>query len=269
VQGSGWEQLGTPSLPKVFVHLEESTGTPVPGACFTIRYEPQGEQIIAEECDGPDSIFPGDGAADGTVEFDVTPLPGNYAIYTVIMPEGYDHPRRGLFTMGTNDVHVVMTVPGDETAGPSLALPEAIVVNATSPSGLPVQYQARATDSQGNAIAVSCSPPSGSTFAVGITSVSCSATDGEGWSGHGGFPVTVRGASDQLADLIEKVRGVGPGRSLEAKLRTARQALEAGDTAGACWVLRDFVRHVETHSAKSITPTQAESSPPMPRGSRP
>lgn len=252
------DPTGTTSPPKVFVHLRDSTGAPVPGACFTVRDEPLGERILAEECDGPDGIFAGDGVADGTVAFAVTLLPANYAVYTITVPDGYAHPAPGLFTMGTVDVHVVMTIPGDETAAPSLLLPEAMVVNATSPSGAAVAYQASATDSQGNAIAVSCTPPSGSTFPIGITVVSCSATDHGGRTAHGEFPVTVRGAGEQLASLLDKVRGVGPGRSLAAKLRTAQQALGVGDVAGACSALRDFLRHVETHTGKSITPTQAE-----------
>ncbi|MGD1015346.1 MAG: peptidoglycan-binding protein, partial [Roseiarcus sp.] len=63
---------------------------------------------------------------------------------------------------------------------------------ATSPAGATVTYAApTATDAVGGTAAVSCSPASGSTFALGVTTVTCTATDRFGNASHSSFSVTV------------------------------------------------------------------------------
>ena len=88
---------------------------------------------------------------------------------------------------------------------PVLTLPGDRVVDATSPEGARVTYSATATDALDPAPQLSCAPPSGSTFAIGATSVACTATDSAGNSASGGFSVTVRGAKAQLAQLVGEV----------------------------------------------------------------
>lgn len=256
---SGFTPAGTPH---VFVHLQDSSGTPVTGGCFMMVDEPLGEPIYAEACDGADGIFTGDGFPDGTVDLDPGSLPGTYAIYTVMLPNGDqipDHiwPRPVPFTYGSSDVHITITMPTTDGPGPVLSLPGPMVVDATSPAGATVSYPASAQDGQGNRLAVSCTPPSGSTFAVGVTSVSCSANDGQGRTTGGGFFVTVRDARAQLDDLLAKVQGVGPGRSLYAKVQAAVAAYESGNLPGACAALADFLRQVNAQADKSLTRTQA------------
>jgi len=72
------------------------------------------------------------------------------------------------------------------SAGPVLTLPANITAEATSAAGAAVSYTVTATD---NATIV-CTPPSGSTFALGTTTVNCSATATTG-STSGSFTVTV------------------------------------------------------------------------------
>lgn len=65
------------------------------------------------------------------------------------------------------------------TAGPPLLfLPENIVAEATSAAGAVVTYTATSADNS----PVVCTPPSGSTFALGDTTVTCSATNDDGTS---------------------------------------------------------------------------------------
>src|SRR5204862_6995201 len=66
---------------------------------------------------------------------------------------------------------------------------------ATAPGGAVATYSASATDIVDGALAVSCTPASGSTFALGATTVNCSATDAHGNTGSGSFTVTVRAAA--------------------------------------------------------------------------
>ncbi len=69
-----------------------------------------------------------------------------------------------------------------DTIAPTLVVPTPITVDATSPSGAVVTYDVSATDSQGGSGVASaiCNPPSGSTFPVGTTTVTCTATDNAG-----------------------------------------------------------------------------------------
>ncbi len=55
-----------------------------------------------------------------------------------------------------------------------------------------------------------------------------------------------------LADLLGAVEGVGPGRSLERKLRVAQQSLSRGDTAASCASLNAFIAEVHAQSGKHV-----------------
>jgi HYR domain-containing protein len=73
------------------------------------------------------------------------------------------------------------------TGPPTLTLPADITAEATSPAGAVVTYTATADE---NATVV-CNPPSGSTFALGTTTVNCSATNILNQTTTGSFHVTV------------------------------------------------------------------------------
>lgn len=85
----------------------------------------------------------------------------------------------------------VLLLSCDQTP-PTLSLPAPIEVDATSPDGAAVAFSATAIDTVDGAVAVSCSPESGSHFPVGTTTVACSAVDAQGNDVAGSFPVTVR-----------------------------------------------------------------------------
>ncbi|MCU1483285.1 MAG: Hyalin [Actinomycetia bacterium] len=95
------------------------------------------------------------------------------------------------FPLGTTTVSCVATAPSGTTASksfkvtvrdtsaPVLALHD-ITAEATSSGGANVSYTASATDVADPAPAVNCSAPSGSTFGLGTTTVSCTARDASG-----------------------------------------------------------------------------------------
>src|SRR5207245_1897747 len=105
---------------------------------------------------------------------------------------------------------------------------------ATSPSGATVIYAVTATDDTDPSPAVTCDVPSGSTFPIETTTVTCTATDASGNSTTKSFLVIVRGAPDQLQDLIALVLSFnlrqGIENSLDVKLKTAEGALDAAIT---------------------------------------
>ena len=70
-----------------------------------------------------------------------------------------------------------LTVTVQDTTAPSLAKPADIALTATSAAGAVAAYAPTATDAVDGTVAATCTPASGSTFALGVTQVSCTATD--------------------------------------------------------------------------------------------
>ncbi len=107
------------------------------------------------------------------------------------------------FPIGTTHVSCSATDAHNNTAGadfnvtvvdttpPDLTLPADMTVEATSAAGAVATFSATATDIVDGSVAVTCTPASGSTFALGTTVVSCSATDAHNNTASGSFTVTV------------------------------------------------------------------------------
>jgi large repetitive protein len=130
-----------------------------------------------------------------------------------------------IFALGTTTVHCTAAdtngntgtasfdVTVVDTTPPSLTLPSNITTNASSPSGIVVNFTASATDLVDNSVAVTCQPASGSTFAVGTTTVNCSATDAHKNTANGSFTVTVTFADNTPptvtvpADIVAEATG--------------------------------------------------------------
>jgi hypothetical protein len=93
------------------------------------------------------------------------------------------------------------TVTVKDTTGPAPELPPDMTVEATSADGAVVTYQASATDLVDGAVPAGCAPPSGWTFPLGVTTVTCSATDKAGNTGTGSFTVTVQDRTAPRFDL--------------------------------------------------------------------
>jgi hypothetical protein len=76
---------------------------------------------------------------------------------------------------------------------PTLVLPTDMTVEATSSAGADVSFVVTASDLEDGDLtsSVTCTPASGSTFALGETTVNCSVTDGGGLTTPGSFKVTV------------------------------------------------------------------------------
>ncbi len=91
----------------------------------------------------------------------------------------------------TNSASRVFSVAVVDTTAPILTVPDNITKEATGPNGAAVAYSVTASDLVDSAVAVNCTPASGSTFTLGATAVSCSATDRYGNSTSNGFTVTV------------------------------------------------------------------------------
>ena len=84
---------------------------------------------------------------------------------------------------------ITVTVLGNQ---PVVTVPANMTVEATSPSGAVVTFTASAVDPQDGPRPTTCTPASGSTFAIATTTVTCKATDTQGAVGTATFTVTVR-----------------------------------------------------------------------------
>jgi hypothetical protein len=103
---------------------------------------------------------------------------------------------------------VAVTVADNEP--PTIVVPGRTDASTTSASGRTVGYGAvPAVDNSGPVNAASCTPPSGSEFPVGTTTVSCTATDPSGNPKTATFPVVVTRLPDAaLPPLIPAVPAV-------------------------------------------------------------
>ena len=95
--------------------------------------------------------------------------------------------RTAIGCTGTADFALTIV----DTAPPALTLPADITATATSPGGAVVSFNATALDLADGARPVTCTPASGSTFAIGSTSVACTASDTRGNAASGSIRVTV------------------------------------------------------------------------------
>src|SRR5439155_23464892 len=102
-----------------------------------------------------------------------------------------------------------------------------------------VTYTPPATDAFGQSLQPVCTKSSGSTFAIGDTQVTCTATDAADHATSASFTVHVKGAAEQISDQIALVGSRGDG-SFADQLQLAQDALAAGDKDDACGNLAGY-----------------------------
>ena len=138
-------------------------------------------------------------------------------------------------------------------------VPAPITVNATGPTGATVNYTPPTAVDEETPPAVSCDHPSGSTFSIGTTTVTCTATDADDTpsTATASFPVTVKGAAAQMNDLAAYVNSLPPGASLSTKLQTAINYFKAGDKRDACSTLTSVINEATAQIGKHLTSAQA------------
>lgn len=178
------------------------------------------------------------------------------------------------FPLGTTNVQCIATdgagnvasadfdVRVVDTTAPELTLPTGVVLGATSPDGAPPAYMhlIAATDEVDPEPVVSCMPTQGTVFPIGDTTVVCTATDVAGNSSQGSFPVHVKGAVEQLSDLVVLIDGYQLeklGTSLYDKLAAAQLLLDDGKLREAEEALAAFIAQVKAQAGKNLTQFQA------------
>lgn len=99
------------------------------------------------------------------------------------------------FPLGATSVSctagISFTVTVVDTTPPALVLPADMTLHATSAAGAVGTFTATASDLVDGSVPVVCAPPSGSTFALGVTTVECTATDVRNNESSGSFVINV------------------------------------------------------------------------------
>ena len=194
-----------------------------------------------------DGVLTPDAAGNGTgsVWFDQ----GTYAATSTTAGDGKSVWLK-LRNLDGYSVAAEIRVPacGADATPPVLSLPPDVTTDATSASGAAVSFRATASDAVDGAVPVTCDPASGSTFAVGTATATCSATDAAGNAARGTFTVTVRAQAQQasspsLEDLL-------------AQLRT--DVLRGRSPKNACNTLNVIENQIRARTGKSITQRQAD-----------
>jgi hypothetical protein len=110
-----------------------------------------------------------------------------------------------------NSSTATFAVKVQDTTPPMLSSPANITRDATSDSGAMVSYSnPTPTDAVDSSPTVSCSPASGSTFPIGITTVVCTATDARSNSSQAAFTITVLDTPTLIAGKVTQVDGITP-----------------------------------------------------------
>src|SRR5205823_2131737 len=122
-----------------------------------------------------------------------------------------------------------------DTTPPVITVPANAGVEATGATGAVFTYTASAVDAVDGNVAVACTPVSGSTFPLGATTVTCTATDSHGNAGTSAFTATV---SDTTAPVITvpanaTVEATGPTGAAFAYTASAVDAVD-GSVVATC-----------------------------------
>ncbi len=162
-----------------------------------------------------------------------------------------------LFDLVALNIEAQLVTPGD-TVPPVVNVPPAgDTENATSPAGVQLTLSFYAFDDVDGALTPWCDPASGSMFPIGTTTVTCYATDSAGNTGSASFSLHVKGAPEQIDDVLAWLQE--PGRlprgdtqSLTSKLDAAKAALARGNDNAATNVLGAALHYVDAQTDKSI-----------------
>ena len=126
----------------------------------------------------------GSDVEDGPIAAVCTPAAGTFAIGTTTVNCKVTD-NAGAFATGS------FTVTMQDTTKPTLTLPTIAPAYATGATGRIVTYTATASDIVDGGLTPTCTPASGSMFAIGTTTVNCSVTDAHGNTIGGSFNVDV------------------------------------------------------------------------------
>jgi hypothetical protein len=156
----------------------------------------------------------------------------------------------GNTTEGTFTVTVVDTTP------PAVTVPGSITVDATGPGGAIVTFTATALDIVDGAVPSTCVAPSGSSFPIATTTVTCTARDAHGNLGRNSFTVTVRSATEMTGNTTAVAIQLGFQQGAQL-LHKVAESIAAGAQTTSCNRLDAFINQVRAQTGNQLTPDQS------------
>jgi len=155
------------------------------------------------------------------------------------------------------------TVTVNDTDLGIAGVPANMTVDVNSPLGAVVTWaMPTAIDEAGDVPAptVSCTPMSGSTFPLGTTTVTCTATsaDDNPSTVSKSFTVTVVATPAGISNVVDQllaagcIDNAGIANALKAKLAAAQNAIAAGNDQEAINILRAFIHEVQAQDSKHL-----------------
>jgi hypothetical protein len=167
---------------------------------------------------------------------------GTFTIHSLDGPQLFDVSWTQICEGRAVSGRAVFRQPPDLEA-PRIFVPDPIVIASQVPEGATVGYEVRVIDDIDPHPALVCTPAAGSLFPLGLSTVTCTATDAAGRTSTASFTVYVLSAAEMLAGLHNYVQAIvaDPYKHvLSVTLTRAEQELGAGRTQNACNSLRTF-----------------------------
>jgi HYR domain len=121
---------------------------------------------------------------------------------------------------GGPNVFVARYGVSSDSVPPTVTVPDDTSIDASGVDGAAVEFMASAVDDVDGPLDPVCEPPSGSTFPIGTTTVTCTATDAAGNTGEASFDVTVRPVAGPagITTLTDGIEALGLPRGVERSL---------------------------------------------------
>lgn len=160
------------------------------------------------------------------------------------VPVFFDPPSGSTFPLGSSIVVALaqdfagnlagtsFTVNVVDTTPPSLSLPVAVTVEATSPAGAVVELPGSAFDLVDGDVGIAFTPATGTVFPLGDTTVTATATDDTENSATGSFVVSVRDSSaPEIRSLTPSLTQLWPANHQLVALSINAEVVDAVDPA--------------------------------------
>jgi HYR domain len=128
-------------------------------------------------------------------------------------------------------------------------------VNATSPNGAVVNFDNVPVHDNVGVTSRSCEPASGSSFPIGTTQITCTASDAAGNSSSISLSVVVVDAHEQIGNLIDRIEAMNlPDGTVEPLVNQLLTAFDqTADGSAACKKMYDFMSMVQKKDSNIST----------------
>ncbi|HEY7227495.1 MAG TPA: HYR domain-containing protein, partial [Nitrososphaeraceae archaeon] len=125
--------------------------------------------------------------------------------------------------------YAMFNVTVKDSSPPTFKVPHSILQQADSPQGAKVSYDANASDTVDGHTVITCNPPSGSIFPLGLNQVTCTAKDKSGNIAESSFRVIIGQSTNKISGTSSGVSALSHNVSNQLQ----SPALSVSDNATA------------------------------------